>query len=637
MYKRQLIFSIFLIGLIFSFQTGKADNYDVASIPDSLLKNAKSVVRENTVGFELMNLNKCRLHEINVITILDQGGEKHLKTEFAYSSEFRIEQIGITFYDKNGILIKKLGRKDLSDVSYDLYGSVYSDYRKLRLNTSPSAYPYTCRYEISYLQDYSYSFLTWEPMEEYDQSIQNGLLTITLPANYKLNYRGTGPVGSIRQTDNNGKVTYEWEIHNIPAFSYEAFAPPEPVGVPRLMLSPSGFAFENYRGNMSDWKHYGQFLGQLMEGRNDISAALAQKIQLLTADIADTIEKIRTVYKYLQNTTRYVSIQIGIGGLQPFAASTVEKYGYGDCKALANYMKTLLEAIHIKSYCSFIDAGKYKNYYDTGFVHDPYNHVIVYVPLNNRDIWLECTSQIMPFGFLGDFTDNRYALVIREDGGKLKRTTDYSGDKSIMSRKAIVQLADDRNAKSKVTTTYTGLNYDEILPLLHADYERQKDYLYDHYIDIPDFKINSFGYEDYPQIYPHAVEKFDLSLINYTSVSGTRMFVPLNLMNHFNYVPKNEPERVNPVHIDQAVMESDSLSFYFPVDYSIEFLPASDSVTNRFGKMIIEISANEGVVRYIRKLVIYRDEYPKESYPEFVEFCRFINKMDGLKMVLVKR
>jgi hypothetical protein len=63
----------------------------------------------------------------------------------------------------------------------------------------------------------------------------------------------------------------------------------------------------------------------------------------------DPVEKVRTLYNYMQQRTRYVSIQVGIGGWQPFLASVVDEKGYGDCKALAHYMKSILDAVGIRS------------------------------------------------------------------------------------------------------------------------------------------------------------------------------------------------------------------------------------------------------------------------------------------------
>jgi len=45
--------------------------------------------------------------------------------------------------------------------------------------------------------------------------------------------------------------------------------------------------------------------------------------------------------------------------------------------------------------------------------------MILYVPIANQDIWLECTSQKRPFAEIGSFTDDRDALIITPKEVKL--------------------------------------------------------------------------------------------------------------------------------------------------------------------------------------------------------------------------
>jgi hypothetical protein len=122
----------------------------------------------------------------------------------------------------------------------------------------------------------------------------------------------------------------------------------------------------------------------------------------MTDTIQSDKDKVRFLYRYLQQNMRYVSVQLGIGGLKPFPAMFVDQKKYGDCKALTNYMGALLRAVNIPSCYAIVNAGTNAKPADPKFPDNVFNHVILCVPLKNDTTWLECTSNTQPFGQLGD-------------------------------------------------------------------------------------------------------------------------------------------------------------------------------------------------------------------------------------------
>jgi transglutaminase-like putative cysteine protease len=165
-----------------------------------------------------------------------------------------------------------------------------------------------------------------------------------------------------------------------------------------IYLASSEFEMAGYKGNMNTWENLGKFMQDLRGGRDQLPADIKQKVHELTDKEPDPNKKVAKLYEFMQQNTRYVSIQLGIGGLQPFDATYVATKRYGDCKALSNYMSALLKEIGVPSYYTLVKSGEGNTFFVPDFPSDQFDHVILCVPLKKDTMWLECTDQTLPAG-----------------------------------------------------------------------------------------------------------------------------------------------------------------------------------------------------------------------------------------------
>ena len=256
------------------------------------------------------------------------------------------------------------------------------------------------------------------------------------------------------------RITYTWEIHNLPVTPEEPFSVSRETYDPFMMLSATEVELQGYKGTLSDWNSYGLFYYSLYRGRDVLPDELKKEVHHLTDGLSDAYKKIDVLYEYLQKNTHYVLISFGIGGLQPYDATYVAKNKYGDCKALSNFMVALLKEAGIRGYPVAIWGGEKNRIFYNDFPSHQSNHIICAVPVGKDTVWLECTSQSLPAGYLGDFTANRYGLLFNEDGGTLVHTPIYSLNDNTSLRKISAELDLDGNLKVSSVADYKATMHD---------------------------------------------------------------------------------------------------------------------------------------------------------------------------------
>jgi hypothetical protein len=391
-----------------------------------------------------------------------------------------------------------------------------------------------------------------------------------------------------------------------------------------------------YSGNTDTWNDLAGWIQQMNLGRDILTETRTNEIREMVKAIPDNREKIKKLYTYLQGRTRYFGVQLGIGGFQPMDAKLVDEVGYSDCKGLSNYMKALLKAIGIESYYTLVEAGGDFPQLIPDFVYNPFNHVILCVPLKEDTVWLECTSQIIPFGFLGDFTSDRQVMLIKEQGGKLVRTPVYSMGENFQYTHANIIIASDGNGSANILRRFGGLQFDDKIFQLNSSIEDQKEWLYDYY-PIPNFQLNSYEFKKDPTDKPESVLKSSVNISHYCSLSGKRMFLPLNLTNRSTYIPPKTKIRRSDIKCVMSYIDVDTIEYNLPEGMDIEFLPENRDIKTPFGEYLLRIEKKDNKIIFIRQVKMFKGTYPKEKYGEFIKFFYDINLADKCQAILIKK
>ncbi|MDH1882023.1 MULTISPECIES: DUF3857 domain-containing protein [unclassified Empedobacter] len=378
--KQTLLFSTFLISS-FSF----AQNYAVDQIPADLIKDAYAVVRKNEEKIELLKVDELKYTEDVVVTVLSKAGDNYVGAQANYDPNTKIDLFEATLYDANGKEIKKFKTKDFGDQSYVTGGQMYTDDRVKYLNYTPTNYPYTIHYKIITTNKNTLWIPRWSPIRAANLSIEKSSYQFVNKTSSTIRLKEDNFKGfDIAKTGDNNNLSYS--LNNVLAFNEEDQMVGSQKIFPRAILASNQINIDGVKGNFDNWNDYGKWtFDNLIRSKLDFTPSQKSTFQNMVKDAKSDEEKVQILYKHLQNKVRYIGVQLGIGGLSPFPNSYVESKSYGDCKALSNYMIGMLDAVNIKSYHTILFAGNPIDI-DEQMMYQQGNHMIVYVPLNGKDI-----------------------------------------------------------------------------------------------------------------------------------------------------------------------------------------------------------------------------------------------------------
>lgn len=612
-------------------------DYAISRIPLKLLKNANAVIRLEEEHVVLKNLERMVTEHHFVITVLNEKGEKFADVSESYDAFNTIESIEGTLYDANGKKIKSSKKGDIQDVSISSDMNLAMDGRLKVHSFYYKYYPYTVEYTIKKAKKETMFFPQWKPVPDELISVEKSIISISVPADYKLRYKAfnynSEPV--IKEVDKSKE--YTWAVSGFEAIVKEYASPAWNTITPVVLMAPSEFIIEDYQGSMTDWKSLGLFQASLNKGRDVLPESVRQKVHDIIKDAGTTKEKVDRLYKYMQQNTRYVSIQLGVGGWRPFEASYVAAKAYGDCKALSNFMYSLLKEAGVQSYYTLVRAGRNAEDIVVDFPSRQFNHVIVCVPDGKDTIWLECTSQTMTAGYMGDFTSNRHALAITEEGGKLLQTPIYGIKDNEQIRNIKAVLNENGTLDINASTRYTGLQQDDIHGMIHQlSKDRIKEVLHEQ-LDFATYDINKFDYREEKTDMPAIDESLDITVSNYATITGKRLFIVPNVMTRTARKLNPDSTRKYDIRLGFEYKDVDTVEIELPKGFEPEALPADVAIDSKFGKYNSSVKLKDNKIYYYRTIAHNSGSFPASDYGELVKFYDAIYKADRSRVVLVRK
>lgn len=627
-----------IILFITGFYNAHAQNYNVLLIPDSLTKNANYVIRNDEYNIEVKSMEDVVIHHKYAITVLNENGDAYAVYHNTYTKDEPLNDIDGNLYDALGKKLKNIKRKDIHDEPLEDGFSLMRDTRVKYHNWYWKNYPYTVEYEDEQELNQILFLPDWSPVHSFYCSVQNSQYSIKYPQAIKLRFR---PVNytTAPQATNDKSISMSWNLSNFKAVSYEPLMPALSKLQPKVMIAPSDFTYGGYHGNLSTWADFGKFQLLLNKDRDVLPDDVKTQVHTLADGLRTKEEKVAALYQYLQNNSRYISVQLGIGGWQPFDAKYVAANKYGDCKALSNFMVSLLKEAGIPANYVIVKAEKStaSDYVTEDFPGDYFNHVICCVPNGKDSIWLECTNQTTAPGYMGTFTGNRKALLVADDGGHIVSTPFYKAVDNEQIRAVNSTIDASGNLDAEVNTVFSGTQEEDEHDAMYYYTKDEREKYLNNSIQLATYKVEKNEYSEEKKSIPVVHQNLHITSPGYASLTGKRLFVKPNMFNKSNLKLSKDSVRKYAINFHWPYRDVDSVNITLPEGYRLESMPKDVALNTKFGNYSISFTTDGSHLKMIRTDERSANTFPAADYNDLVAFYDAIFKADRSQFVFVKK
>lgn len=614
---------LFFINILFSQKHSLPGNIE------EFKEHANVIVLNENLLINIKSINAYQENYNLECLVLNETGFKQLTLEETYDKSKKINNIGVEIYNTKGVLFKKFSSNDFTDTSASDGVSIYSDNRVKSFQYVPTFYPFILKYNYQVNSKNTSFISSWVPIQNSNTAVLKSSYVVNNQSGLKLNF-----IEKNFDKFQVEKISNGYEMSNFKALKLEYLMDYDNE---ILKVNPylEKINYEGFEFRCDSWKNFGiDYYANFLKDNIVLNDKTKLKIKEIVQPTDSKIDKIKKLYDYLQNSKRYVSIQVKEGGLCPMPIEDVEKYSYGDCKGLSNYMRALLNEVGIESYCAVLYGGTRK-LIDEKDISFQGNHMILAIPFDNELMFVECTDLDAPLGYLGQFTSNRNAIVFKPNGAEIIETKKYDYLTNLEHNEITVLLNEDNSINATMNLQSFGINYDSAKKLANLNLDNLKNHYKEKYSHLNNLKIEKFKFNDDKQAQKF-IETVEFTCSDYLSKDGENLIVTPNIFQRKSPVAKVRNRKFS-FKINYGYSEKENIKIKIPVTYTIKNLPDNVNIKTKFGNYIINLKVVNDELIYEREFNFFDGNYMASEYEDFKQFTESISKLDNLKILLEKK
>ncbi len=403
--------------------------------------------------------------------------------------------------------------------------------------------------------------------------------------------------------------------------------------VPKLAVEP-GMPGDTDSGGyvhvstFADWGEVARLYRGLMRTQLETDGAIRQAARDAVRGKKRVDDKVAAIYDLVVRSTRYVGLEFGIHGYQPYSVCQVWARRFGDCKDKASLLVAMLKEVGVPATLVLLRTRHEGAVKGVPASLAPFNHAIAYVP--SLDRYLDGTAELSGSTELPG--QDQGVAVLHVDEGKLRTSPVFGAEASIVESSVVVTAAGDGSARVRERRTVRGQSAENWRRQYQAVAPRKERYGKAWSERSPGAEVESIELahladREQPVSLVAVVRAPHLGRVDETGLAFPVLAREPWMLAAFARLSKRKED----LEIAGAFTDRERVRFVFPRSARLR-LPAPVELESAFGRFTMKyVPASDGV-EVVAETVLATRRVAATDYPAFRTFLADIDRALGAQI-----
>lgn len=401
---------------------------------------------------------------------------------------------------------------------------------------------------------------------------------------------------------------FSYVFENVPPLEPEPMMPPLAETLAHVHVS-----------TYKSWDDMGRWYWGLVKDQFTADDEVRRRALEITKGATTEAEKVRAVYDFVVQKTRYVALEFGIHGFKPYRCAQIFARGFGDCKDKATLIVTMLKELGINATIVILRTGLRGDFGTDVASLAPFDHAIAYVP--SLDLYLDGTAEFTGSTELPSMDRGALAIQINEGKPKLVHLPVPDEKQSIGSKRIEATLAADGSAQIDWKMDVSGSNASSWRQRYHAKATQKQRVQEDLSNELPGVEITDVKTNDLDDVEQKVSLKAKGKAPSLARKDGESWTVPVGAREHLVRAYAALSSRKRDLRIQALSTQENESVMKLPAGAKITSAPRAADGKSAFGYYKVETETNGSTVRVKTTVALTKPRIAATEYPAFRSFC----------------